>query len=724
MATYEVTSPDGKTWEVTTPEGASQDQVLSYAKQQWQAKPAQAAPKPAVVSLGEELRQIPRAAGLTARAVIKGVSGIPAIMADGLGAAYNKVADAMPGEGRGFRFGLTMPALDNALTRLGLPEPASPTERVVSDMQSMIGGTAGTIKAAEAATKGAVGLGQNVLSSMAARPGVQLTGAASAGLAGGSVREAGGGPVEQFVASLLGGLAGGAAADRVGAGVNALKRVLTPEPVKMRDVDLKINLALERSGMDWSQVPERIRQQLRQEVSSALDGGGTLDADALRRLLSYKATGTTPTVGQLKQDPGLITREKNLAKTGANSTDPRLQRLPALENQNTAGLLANLDDMGARTSVRPQDASGQVINSLSGTEATARGNINALYSAARDSSGRSLPLNHGVFNQRVSQLLDDANVGSFLPADIRNKLNLMASGKPGYGLTVDSAEQLKTSIGKLQRGSSDGNVRAALGLVRQALDETPLADSIRSNVDNLPAIPGTVPPSTAGAGQEAIKAFGEARAANRQWMQTVEKNPALKAVVDGVEPDQFFQRYVIGKQASAAEVRDLVGMLNPQARQSMKEAVAKYLKDAATGGDSDIIKFGGKSFRDALRAVEDKLPALFSSEEIQQLQHVAAVSKYMQAQPAGSAVNNSNSGALMIGRGLDVLDAFAQKIPLGGRDVISGVIQGMAQRQALAPKNALAVLAAPQQRAGQLNPLMAASLLPAPVNGRQDDRRN
>lgn len=35
MPTYEVTSPDGKTYEVTAPDGASQDEVLAYAKSQF-----------------------------------------------------------------------------------------------------------------------------------------------------------------------------------------------------------------------------------------------------------------------------------------------------------------------------------------------------------------------------------------------------------------------------------------------------------------------------------------------------------------------------------------------------------------------------------------------------------------------------------------------------------------------------------------------------------------
>lgn len=36
MPKYRVQSPDGKTWEVNAPDGASQDQVLEYAKSQWQ----------------------------------------------------------------------------------------------------------------------------------------------------------------------------------------------------------------------------------------------------------------------------------------------------------------------------------------------------------------------------------------------------------------------------------------------------------------------------------------------------------------------------------------------------------------------------------------------------------------------------------------------------------------------------------------------------------------
>jgi hypothetical protein len=70
MATYEVTAPDGSKWDVTAPEDASQDQVMAYAKSQWGAQKEQAPQR----SMGEDLL---RQAGLTARAGIKGVAGLP-----------------------------------------------------------------------------------------------------------------------------------------------------------------------------------------------------------------------------------------------------------------------------------------------------------------------------------------------------------------------------------------------------------------------------------------------------------------------------------------------------------------------------------------------------------------------------------------------------------------------------------------------------------------------
>jgi hypothetical protein len=680
---------------------------------------------------GAALRDIPRQVGLTARYGLEAATGAADLLASPIRAGLNLAgANIQPAS-------TTVAQLAD---KAGI-SPRNADERVIGDAARTGFGFTTLGGAAKTLTQNAGPVAQRVGQMFTANAGAQGVGAATAGAAGGAVREAGGGPVEQFIASLVGGVGGGVAANKVGglveSGKNALTRLMTPQSVVTRQADQQIELALQRSGVDWSQVPERIRQGLREEVGQALNSGGQLNPDALRRLMVFRATETTPTVGMLTQNPGQITREMNLAKTGANSTDLSLQRLPGLQNQNVLTLLNRLDQAGAAGAPDAAAAGARAVSGLQGQAAQARGNINALYGAARDSQGRSLPLNGNAFTKQANQLLDEAMVGGALPPDVANVMNRIARGE--MPLTVEIAEQLKTRIGNLQRGASDGGARMALGLVRQALDDAPLVQPPQVNPGNLPAVPGTVPPSTAGHGQAAIDAFNRARAANRAYMQTLEANPALAAVDDAaaavranpqlrsvedvVGTAGFMNKYVLGKSATPGQVQALVQQVGPEGAQALRQNVMRHLRDAATNNTDDIAKFSNDAYRRALRDIgEDKLLTLFSPEEVLNLRNVGQAAKYMQAQPAGSAVNNSNSGALVLGRGLDTLERLAGNLPVG-RDTVKGWIQGAQQTQVLSPQNALALPMARREAANNsLAPLFAAPLV-APAQARQDERR-
>jgi hypothetical protein len=193
--------------------------------------------------------------------------------------------------------------------------------------------------------------------------------------------------------------------------------------------------------------------------------------------------------------------------------------------------------------------------------------------------------------------------------------------------------------------------------------------------------------------------------------------------VDGVEPDKFVQRFVLGKGATAADVQGLRNELDPQSFNALRQYLVRHLRDAATGSTDDITKFSNAAYRKALRDVGDeKLSVFFDRDELQRLKDVGDAAKYMQAQPAGSAVNNSNSGALMLGRGLDMLDSAANYIPFGGRDIIKGWIQRGQQAEVLAPSNALVRVIDPSTQV-RMNPLLAAALAsPSAVQARKDDR--
>lgn len=730
----DVRLPDGTIIQ-NVPDGTTKADLVAKLQSNGMAVPADwlGAAKPersASEAVGGALRDIPRQLALTGRYGLEAVAGTADMLASPIRAGLNAFgANIQP----------SASTVGQLADKAGIA-PRNADERVIGDASRAVGSLATLGGGGRAITQNAGPVAQRVGAMLSANAGAQGVGAATAGAAGGAVREAGGGPVEQFIAALIGGVGGGVSANKLSgmaeSGANALRRLVTPQSVVARNADQQIELALQRSGVDWSQVPERIRQGLREEVTQALNTGGQLNADALRRLLAFRATGTTPTVGMLTQNPAQITREMNLAKTGANSIDQNLQRLPSLQNQNIQTLLNRLDEAGAARAPDAAGAGQRAIGGLQGEVTAARGNINRLYESARDSQGRSLPLNGNAFTTRANQLLDEAMVGGALPQDVANRMNQIARGE--MPLTVEIAEQLKTRIGNLQRGAADGGARTALGLVRQALDETPLVAAPQVNPGNLPAVPGTVPPSPAVIGQQSIDAFNQARAANRAYMQRLEANPALAAVDDAASAVRgnpqlrsvedvvgaagFMQKYVLGKSATPGEVRSLVQQVGPEGAQALRQNVVRYLRDAATNSTDDITKFSNDAYRRALRDIGDeKLLALFSPEEVMNLRNVGQAAKYMQAQPAGSAVNNSNSGALVLGRGLDMLDRAASYVPLGGRDILKGWIQGAQQTQALTPTNALAIPVAPRQASGNmLIPLLAAT---PSVQAGQDQRR-
>lgn len=100
----------------------------------------------------------------------------------------------------------------------------------------------------------------------------------------------------------------------------------------------------------------------------------------------------------------------------------------------------------------------------------------------------------------------------------------------------------------------------------------------------------------------------------------------------------------------------------------------------------------------------EKLRLFFSPEEIAALQANGRVASYMQVQPVGSAVNNSNSGALALGGAYDWMNAVAGKIPFGKQaivDPLKSIDISLSQRQAQNLRPAL-VNAAPRQPASSL----------------------
>lgn len=714
--------------------GFSDDEIfgrmgLSVGQQQPAPATQQSADRSFVERAGDALREIPRQVGLTARYGMEGLGQAAGVLTEPIRQGLNVglraagLPEAAPTAG----------VMSAAADTLGLPTPQNANERVVGDVTRLMAGAGGVAGTAGALARGATGATQGALSALAANPGQQVASAMGAGAAGGAVRESGGGPVAQGVAALAGGLAAPAAlsgAQSVARSVQGRLAAMRPE-----QLDDAIAHSLRQAGIDWRQVPERVRQQLRQEAGQALRTGRDLDPAAMARLADFRRIeGATPTRGMLTQDPGQITREMNLAKQQANTGATGGRNLSQIQADNNAALVRALGTMGAGSADDAVSAGQRAIDALQARIGSRQARINDLYDLARDSAGRSFPLNGAAFTQRAGQLLDDNLVAGALPGDVRNHLNRIAQGEVPF--TVDYAEQLKTMIGRLQRNTSDGSARYALGLVRQALDDTPVmplgrqtaaAGARAVNPGNLPAVA-----DDATLGAEAVAAFNQARSANRSLMRQIERTPALKALYEGnISPDNFVQKYVVGSTAKAADVQRLGRMLaaEPGARDAVRTSITQHLKSKALSGVPDDIgaaKFSPAQYAKALRQIGDrKLRAFFDPQEIEQLHAISRVGRLMVNQPVGSAVNNSNTSAALMGRMLDMMGRAGRGVKLlGVGDQIGAIQSGLQQRAAQRIPGALS-LPTPGPGTNRLIPAsLYGSLLAAPGVPRREDERS
>lgn len=669
--------------------------------------------KPFGQQMNEGLRDIPRQVGLTARYGIEGVGDVVDMAASPFRAALNTVLpekyQAQPGLG------------GKLADAVGLPKPANGTERAVGDAARTMASAALPMGIAGQVQGAATGVTRGVAQALAANPLQQLASAGAAGGAGGYTRETGGDAGSQFVASLAAGVAapmainaGQRIATSAGNAVERAANRLTASPAAQASqnaqIDIRIDRALQESGLTFGDLPANIQNGIRNDVAQALNTSGEISPAAVRRLADYRLTNTTPTAATLTLDPAAVSQQKNLAKLGINSRDAAAQRLGQVQSQNNNQLISGLNDLGGNTPDTPIVAGRRVMNALADRNAAVQARIDARYDAARATDGRAAALDPSAFTQQANNLLDDALLGGKLPADVRNLLNRTATGE--MPLTVDVAEQFKTRLGVLQRATNEPSERMALGLVRQALDDTPLLQ---------------------GEGQEAINAFNRARRLNRTWMWVVENTPALQAVRDGVEPDKFVQHFIVGNgnQANVADMTALRRAVrsSPEALDAVRGQIVASLKQKALNGAADEVgNFSQSAYNKALRQIgEEKLGLFFQPEEINQLRAIGRVASYEQFQPSGSAVNNSNTA----GAGLSaIFDRIASspllnRIPLGNQlaQPAQNISVGIQSAQALNVPNALAGSGnrlMPQQPRGL--PFSPAML--APLTGEDRDRRN
>jgi hypothetical protein len=268
---YEVTIPDLGKFEVNSPKELSEDEVYRIAVAQATRQTG---------GDGELSRQL----GLTARAGITGLAGLPLLAGDALNNLYNMISQGVK-EGTGVSMGQLPMASQSAqqlMTDVGLPEPRGKQERVVQDIASSMAGVGGAAKLAQTLAPTAVGtrmLSENIP--------VQIAGALGGAGAASLGREEGVGMLGQLGLGAAGGiLAPASLGTSAQLGARAVRESVKPFTQAGREV-----------------ITGNVLRQLSDSPELAI-----------ARMEGYvpPVRGYTPTTAQASRDIGLISAEQGI----------------------------------------------------------------------------------------------------------------------------------------------------------------------------------------------------------------------------------------------------------------------------------------------------------------------------------------------------------------------------------------------------------------------------
>jgi len=325
MPTYEVEIPNLGKFEVKSDRELSEQEIISQVQ-------LRAGGEKTGGELGRQL-------GLTARAGLTGVAGLPLMAGEGLNALLNMIAgkEVFPSPTR---------AAQQLMTQAGLPEAQTARERVVQDIASGMAGVGGTAAMLRP-------LGQAV-APLTERLGMQTAGAIGAAGAAGMGREEGAGPLGQLGLAALGGtIAPGTMATAAGRGARGAVETVRPFTEAGREV-----------------IAGNVLRQLSAQPEAAITSA-----------LAYKPTisGYRPTTAQATRDVGLVAAEtpiRALDVTGkfaaqasqANQARTNILDRMAKDKEALTGAIAKRDEVAdplreaafAKSTITPEELQSQV----------------------------------------------------------------------------------------------------------------------------------------------------------------------------------------------------------------------------------------------------------------------------------------------------------------------------------------------------------------------------
>lgn len=353
--------------------------------------------------------------------------------------------------------------------------------------------------------------------------------------------------------------------------------------------------------------------ELQAEVEDAIQskkGAADIDQEALNRQAVADSFGIKLTAGQASRDAQLFSDEKNL-----RAKHPEFaQRFADQQQGLTEGLQSlKVDAAPDVYATTPAEFGDNMIDAYQQLIDAKTAEIDAKYQALRDAAGGSFPINTGELADNIQSALHKELLTHDAPASQLAAINDMAANG---NMSFEQYLALRRNLGDVARTAQDGNTRRAAGLMIEQLENLPLNDDVAQ-----------------------LKPLADdARQTARAFYQLQAQDPALKAVVTGTaSPDRFVNKYIIN--ADTNKVQTMMQNLQdyPLAQQTAAAGVLDYLSPKGT---RDITQ---DALNRNIQNVQSKLPVVMPAEQAKRLQDLGNVAEWIQKQPAGSYVNNSNT---------------------------------------------------------------------------------
>lgn len=447
-----------------------------------------------------------------------------------------------------------------------------------------------------------------------------------------------------------------------------------PSPMTAQDVLSRSAQSSPQSMGAASAAPRmtNVSPELQQAVvDAARQTGGAVNPEVLNRHIEADSLPVKIqlTPGQASQNPGMISAEMN--------NRGRIAGLPEMLNEQNKRLTQNIQAIRDRVgpdvfSANHVEHGDTLIQAYKDKAAVADMDINQKYQALRDAAGGSFPVSAPTLLKNATSALNQELLLDHAPKSIMSTLGRLADDD---NMTYQNFESLRTNLARISRSSTDGNERAAAGVIRNAMEELPLKP-----------------------GAAELKPLADAaRSAARAQFQALDADPAYKAAVnEQIEPDDFVRKFVInGKRDQVATMRENLKD-NPTATQTMGVAALDHLRQSAGIDPMGNGTFSQAGFNKHLQALSPKLGSLLDPQSIEHLETLGNVARYTQAQPKGSYVNNSNTlvGALASHAATAAetgANVAAKGFPLGTitRKVIQNRAEAKAAKQILKPYGGL-----------------------------------